>query len=154
MTDARSAKRIRFIVILALVLVAGIVTWRVARPKPGNIRQLNDATITRIDAGAGAAEIEFVHPKTGQTMRLSATVGPNCSITLDGKPATIRDLRVGDKIDVRGVVKKDFFGASVEPQQVTVRRGNTATPAAATASQPAATAPARSPATAPAADQP
>jgi hypothetical protein len=152
MTDARSAKRIRFIVILALVLAVGIVVWRIARPQVA-VRELKDATITMIDSGTGTAGIEFVHPKSGQKVPLSASVGPKCTITLDGKPVTLKDLRIGDKVDVRGVVTKSLADISVEPQQVTARRA-TSTTSAPTASRPAATAPGAAPTSAPSADQP
>jgi len=143
MTDARSAKNIRIVVLLVLVLAIGIVVWRVTRPQAA-VRELSNATITAIDAGAGTAEIEFVHPKSGQKVPLSANVGPKCSITLDGKPAALKDLRVGDKANVRGILTKSLLGSSVEPLEVTVKRG-TGAASAPVASRPAATAPTSAP---------
>lgn len=142
-TDTR--RQARIIIILLVVVILGDLTWQLLRPrKAGKVRELTGATITAIDPHQRTAEIEFLHPKSGEKMRLAADVPAGCEILLDGKPLPLAELRVGDKVDVKGTINQTLLGASVHPQQVRVVRAST-TP-------PIATAPA--PATAPAAGTP
>jgi hypothetical protein len=85
------------------VLVAAVLAWQIARimwPRP---YRLQAARITKLDLATRSGEIEFVHPKSGHTTTVAATIPAECTIWFDGTRADLADLRVGDTVAVRGV---------------------------------------------------
>lgn len=105
------------------VVLLGTVGWRLfGAHEPPRVRELAQVTITALDAGARTAEIAFTHPKTGRVVRLAGAVPADCEILLNGTPARLADLRVGDTAAVRGLIHQDFSGAHVEARWVSVRR--------------------------------
>jgi hypothetical protein len=132
-----SARKGLLLALLGLLVVAGVAwqAWRLAQPR---IYTLKSATITKMDAERRTGEVEFVHPKSGQTMRVTAAnIPPDCEISINGVPATLADVRVGDTVAVHGTLYAD---QTVKPDWVRVKR-------AAATTQPAS-------ASAPAGDQP
>jgi hypothetical protein len=134
-TSARKKLVIVIVGVLALALIARYV-WKLTRPRTGEI---TDARIVSIDVPKRMAQVEFIHPRSGRPLTLSGTVPEGCEITIDGAPARIEDLRVGDVAAVRGTVYAD---RSVRPEWVRVTR---ARPTSATTgpTTTSATAPAR-----------
>lgn len=59
-------------------------------------------TITWIDYGRREASLEFKHPRSGLLRETTRPVPPDCPITLGGSPGRLEDLRVGDRVTVRG----------------------------------------------------
>ena len=105
------------VAVLALILIIGS---RLSRAESHTV----NVTITRIDADARTASVELVRPKTGQTIQLEGTVPPECEISIDGQPAALGDLRVGDRAQVRGRVHSD---RTLSADWVRVTRAATAT---------------------------
>lgn len=119
--------------LIGLIVLGGVSwqVWRLTRPRDYTLKS---ATITQIDAARRTGEVEFVHPKSGQTMRVTANyIPPECEITINGEPATLADVRVGDTVAVHGTAYADN---TVKPAWVRVKRTTGATQPA-TASSPA-----------------
>ena len=53
-----------------------------------------------------SAEMEMPDPKGGTAMSVPGTVPENCVITVNGKPATLQDVRVGDRVRVTAEIRK------------------------------------------------
>jgi len=105
---------------IIVVVVAGVASWRAVRRRPApRTREITGATIRTLDVARQMAEVEFAHPKTGRRIRLTGTLAPGCEILVDGQPATLADLQVGDLVDVRGTVYPDY---SVQADRVCVYR--------------------------------
>jgi hypothetical protein len=112
------------------VIVVGAVAWNASRALRTGTFDLETAKVVSLDVDKRTAEIEFIHPKTGRTMKATGTVPPDCDIAIDGKPASLADVRIGDVGSLRAV----SHGKSVEARRVRIRR---ATSNSAPASQPA-----------------
>jgi hypothetical protein len=122
-------------VVLGIVVLAGsgFYAWRATQPRHYELKR---AKIVKLDVAARTGEIEFVHPKSGRTMTVAAhVIPPTCEITIDGQPAALTDVRVGDTVAVGGLIHADY---SVDPQWVHVTRGgaDTQPTASTTASEP------------------
>ena len=111
------------------VIVAAFVIWQVRRLTQPREYDLKSATVTRLDAAHRSGEIEFIHPKSGRAMKVTATNIPaDWVVTVNGTPATLADVHVGDKIAVRGLV---YVDQTVKPQWIRVTRGEATTRAVA-----------------------
>ncbi len=107
------------VIIAVIVVVVAIAAWQAARAlRPRNLR-IESARITKFDPVTRKGEIEFVHPKSGRTMTVSGSVAESCTITINGAPATIADVQVGDVATVEGVV---FATRTVEAHSVSIER--------------------------------
>jgi hypothetical protein len=95
------------LVVVVCAGVSGAVGWQVRRATRAREYTLRDARIVAIDPANGAGEIEFVHPRTGQTVRVTASMPPECDLTIDGRPATATDIRVGDRLSVRCTIRRN-----------------------------------------------
>jgi hypothetical protein len=103
--SGRKALIVTFLVVVGVAAIA----WQVIKSIPqARYYTLEGAIITAIDPPARTAEIEFIHPRSGRVQRLKGTLAPGGEITLDGAPATIDDLRVGDTVTVGGMVGRDL----------------------------------------------
>ncbi len=112
--------------------ILGFVGWRMLSMGKPRVRDLEGVTITQLDADARVAEIEFVHPKTGRKHTLASDVPVDCEIVVDGLPARLAALRVGDVVDVRGEIRRSLFGVEVTPLRVQVQRAPATTQPGAT----------------------
>ena len=87
-------------------------------------------TIVRVDVGARWAALEYFDPGNGATREVTGEVPPKCTITIDGKVATLADLRIGDVVVVTGQVNrrkktgKDETRIVAEEIRVIHRNGN------------------------------
>lgn len=90
-------------VVVAIVLGVGVVRYVTA----GQVHTIY-GTITRIDVQTRKASIEYVHPKTGRTLQIDGTVPRDCDIQIDGEPASLSDLRVGEQAEVEGTIHRDM----------------------------------------------
>lgn len=109
------------------------IGWQVAKLARPREYELKSATITKLNTATRSGEIEFIHPKSGRTQKVSAQHIPeDCEVLINGQPAELSDVQVGDTVAVRGLVYPDY---TVEPRWVRVTRQ-------APQSQPAATQPA------------
>jgi len=133
MTQRKRMRVLAGLVGLAVVIALGaIVAHRSLQP----IEREIDGTIAEIDLESRTAALEFTHPKTGQTMTIRGEVPADCDIRIDGRPATLRDLRIGERISVHGQIS---MGRRVTALAVRVSRGEQPGPSSGPA--PPATAP-------------
>lgn len=102
-----------------VVVLIGLLVWQAIRMTRPRQYTLENATITRLDLATREGEIEFVHPKSGRTIPVTGQIPPDCPITIDGKPADLADVRVGDKVSVCGLIYVDY---SLKPLWVHVTR--------------------------------
>jgi hypothetical protein len=117
-------------VILTLfgVIVVALAAWQVRRLAQPHEYELKTATVTKFDAAQRSGEIEFIHPKNGQAMTVTAKdIPPDCLVLINGVQATLADVRVGDTVAVRGLIYAD---QSVKPQRIRVTRPETTTQSA------------------------
>jgi|GEM_PF-3480042 hypothetical protein len=135
--DVTQTAKKALVVGIIVVVVAGVASWRAVSRRPApRTREIAGATIRMLDVARQTAEVEFAHPKTGRRIRLTGTLAPGCEILVDGQPATLADLRVGDLADVHGTVYPDY---SVQADRVRVYRAATVTRPVLPQSQPATT---------------
>lgn len=97
MTTNEAARNWRIPVAIAVFVVAA-GSYYAFGPDSGKSKVRDDieVRITRVDAEKSELGAEFVHPKDGKTYPLVAHIDDECRITIDGKPAELADLRVGD----------------------------------------------------------
>jgi hypothetical protein len=114
-----SAARKTLIVTLIGVAVTAVVAWQVVALLQPRKYAIESATIISLDPQTRRGEIAFVHPKSGSTMTVAGQIAPDCEITINGVPAALQDLRVGDTVAVSGTVYADH---TVRPDWVRVRR--------------------------------
>jgi len=88
------------VVAIAVVIVVGSL-YR--KRHQTNVYQ-TQGTITGIDVARRQASLEFTHPKSGQHFQLAGEVPEDCRISIDDKPATLADLKVGDTVRVEGTI--------------------------------------------------
>lgn len=120
------------------MVVVAAVAWQVRKLAQPKEYELKSATVTKFDAAQRSGEIEFIHPKSGQAMTVTAKdIPPDCVVLINGTQGTLADVRVGDTVAVRALM---YWNQSVVPQRIRVMRPETATQTA--------------PATAPAAPKP
>lgn len=91
------------IAIVGVVVIAGVwgtVKWR----GTGWVTRTVEGTIVELDPATRRATLEVIHPKTGEPIRIPGRVPPECSLEIDGAPARLADLRIGDTAKVRGSI--------------------------------------------------
>ncbi|MGD8453353.1 MAG: hypothetical protein PVJ57_16190 [Phycisphaerae bacterium] len=103
--DSKRKTRVIIAVIGIVVIVA--VTAMVARRMLRSKKYTVTGTIVRVDLTTRTAAMAVVHPKTGQTLEIEGRVPPECPIWIDEEPADLEDLRVGETVQVEGVMSWD-----------------------------------------------
>lgn len=92
---------------IALIVVGiAVVVLLVWQQFAGPVTQEGDGTITAIDAAAGEASMEITDPANGKTREYKGRISPACVITINGKPAKVEDLCVGDRVHVRVTIDR------------------------------------------------
>ncbi len=123
--------------ILIGVIVLALIVLKVTGPRDYT---LPSAKVVAIDANTRTGTVEFVERKSGKTITARAVVPDDCEIKIDGQPATINDVHLGDKISA--YVTYYWFSGRAVAHWVHVDRTRSAVPAsgpaAASASAPAA----------------
>ncbi len=72
--------------------------------------EFGSGTITAIDTAGRLASIEVVIPSTGATRQLTGSVPEHCVIEINGKTATLNDLRVGERVSVAAKIERNATG--------------------------------------------
>ena len=86
------------IAVVGIVVIGGLwLALKSHRPSRDAVK-VNKATVTAIDVAGRRATVEFIHSKSGQLISMDGDLPDDDKIRIDGKPATIRDVRVGDKV--------------------------------------------------------
>jgi hypothetical protein len=92
-------------VIIGVVgLAVAVTVWWVAQRRPLAFTREIQGTVIAVDPAARTASLEFPHPRTGELLTLEGSVPADCEIRVNGKPATIADVHVGDVVRVKGHV--------------------------------------------------
>ncbi len=68
--------------------------------------EMGNGTIRSLDPVKRQASVEVILPATGTTRELQGDIAPDCAIEIDGKPAALADLRVGDSVQVRARIDR------------------------------------------------
>jgi hypothetical protein len=119
-----------FIIIAAFAVFALLIAVLSLKGSPEKVRNVS-GRIVSIDAASRTASLEIVHPKTGATLQLEGHVPLDCNILIDGRPASLAELRAGERVDVEGIIHRD---RTLSANRVRASRAETEP-----ASQPAST---------------
>lgn len=97
-----SRKRIATALIgVAVLATAGLgYAYRELRPKVHTV----EGTIVQLDPESRRATIEIRHPRTGQLIDVRGEVPADCEIHIDGQPASLADLKLGERARVQGTI--------------------------------------------------
>lgn len=99
-------KRLIIAVVGVTAVVLGFVAY--ASKTFTSVEREIDGRIVELDANARTASLEIVHPKSGQLIVVDGKAGPQCEVTVDGKAASLDDLRIGDRAHVRARITPDM----------------------------------------------
>jgi len=112
------------LVVIGLAIGASVILPRFRSPARHEVQ----GTITHVDLAGGRAAIEYIDPANGATREVTGEVPASCSITIDGVPATLADLRTGDRVTARALIdrrKNRNAGQSrVVAEEIHVTRGH------------------------------
>ena len=88
--------------VLAVVLVvAGVAAIEFLRTSSRRFVHEASGTVVAVDPAARTAKLEMIDPANGATRQFDGAIPETCKITINGRPATLADLRVGDAVQVR-----------------------------------------------------
>ena len=89
--------------VLAVVLVvAGVAAIEFLRTSSRRFVHEASGTVVAVDPSARTAKLEMIDPANGATRQFDGAIPETCTITVNGRPATLADLRVGDAVPVTG----------------------------------------------------
>lgn len=127
-TSANSRRRAP-LMWLGIAVAIGVALWLVLKP---DIRSVK-GTVVHVDTVARKATLEIKDPRGGNAFEITGTIPPECPITIDGAPAAIGDVRVGDFARVKGELKRDKSVIALQVKvERTTRKDKSAKPAAGT----------------------
>jgi hypothetical protein len=95
-----------FIVVAGFAVFAVLIAVVSLNQPPEKVRTVS-GQIVSIDAASRTAALEIVHPKTGEKLQLEGQVPLDCNIVIDGRPASLADLRPGERVEVAGIIHRD-----------------------------------------------
>ena len=137
MQTTNPSKRRMWIGIGGMLLLATLAigqVWRATQPR----RVQGAGRITHLDLPARRATLEITHPKSGKTMELAGQMADDCVIRIDGRPARLEDLQVGEIIQVEALL---YSGEKIVATSILARRAGPATPSANAGPKPPPAAP-------------
>jgi len=111
----------RIIIAIVAILVVGGVFVGIKKRDDQKLAKQTPGTITAIDLATGKATIEIVIPQTGEKQPYTSKIPSNCEITINGKPAKLEDVQVGDRVIIDRIGTKKIKAVHIE------RAGATAT---------------------------
>lgn len=95
-SDGQPASKLPVIIglIVLVALAGGYMYWQ-------NMTMFTrTGTVTFVDVDNRIAELEMADPDGG-SMTKPGTVPMDCEILIDGKPAKLEDIKIGDKVTAR-----------------------------------------------------
>lgn len=130
--------RKRRLLIIAGLLIVGVsvIGWETARRLGQTQTRVVEGTIVQVDVTKHRAAIEIIHPKTGKPLRIEGIVPAECDIQIDGVPARMEDLCVGEHVRTEGTIHPDY---TIVANWVRVSRRAVPAASQATATQPTLT---------------
>jgi len=87
------------IVVLILVL-AGAGAWYFVGGSKSRI-VTREGVVTYVDYANRTAELELPDPKGGTPMTVPAEIAASCRVSRDGKPLSVNEIQVGDRVRVK-----------------------------------------------------
>ncbi len=111
-----------FIIIAAFAGFAILIAVLSLRGSPEKVRTVSGRVVS-MDTTLRTASLEIVHPKTGETLHLEGHVPLDCNIFIDGRPASLAELRAGERVDVEGIIHRD---GTLSANRVSASRTETA----------------------------
>lgn len=87
------------VVLVTVVAVLGRRSGSEAKPVNG--------VMTYVDAAKRLGAAEILDPRTNVQREMLGEFPPDCVITINGKPAELSDLRIGDKVKVVASIVKE-----------------------------------------------
>jgi hypothetical protein len=97
----------RRVVAAAGIGVAAVVAISLALQGATGTAHTVEGIVSHIDLSTRTAAIELIQKKTGLPIEVSSQVPPNCDIRIDGRPADLADLRVGQRVRVHARLHTD-----------------------------------------------
>lgn len=102
-----TSKRNRIVILVAgLIVVAAFGAVSLTRSLASVEREIK-GTIASLNLETRHASLSFKHPRTWKDMTVDGVVPADCPITIDGRPATLADLHVGEHVRVRCRITAD-----------------------------------------------
>ena len=92
---------------VALGLAAFVVCVAIVLPRfrgPAS-REVN-GTVTQVDVANRRATLEFMDSANGTMGEVTGEVPESCLVTIDGAPAVLSDVRVGDAVVARALIER------------------------------------------------
>lgn len=110
--------------ILGAVVISALLILKTMIFNPPDKKAITvEGTIVSLNTTKRMATLEFVPPfKEKKPVQMSSTIKENCDIQLDGKQATLDDLKVGDWAVV--TAKLDKKTDALEILSVKIERGS------------------------------
>lgn len=93
------------VIIGAVVVLVAVVA--VLSGRSGSAAKPVNGVMTFVDAGKRLGAAEILDPRTNVQREMLGEFPPDCVITINGKPAELSDVRVGDKVKVVASVVKE-----------------------------------------------
>ena len=87
------------VVLMTIVAVLGRRSGSEAKPVNG--------VMTYVDAAKRLGAAEILDPRTNVQREMLGEFPPDCVITINGEPAELSDVRVGDKVKVVASIVKE-----------------------------------------------
>lgn len=87
------------LIAVILVVIVGGGAWYFFGSQQFKVREFQ-GDVTYVDYASRKAEMELPDPKGGTPMTVSGDIPMDCKITVDGKPGSITDIAVGDRVRV------------------------------------------------------
>lgn len=130
-------RRRRSLIIAGLLIVCvSVIGWETARRLGQTQTRVVEGTIVQVNVATHRASVEIIHPKTGKPLRIEGIVPAECDIQIDGVPARMEDLCVGEHVRTEGTIHPDY---TIVANWVRVSRQAVPAASPATATQPALT---------------
>lgn len=93
------------LIIVLLLVVAGAGGWYYFSGPKFKMMEA-EGTVTFMDYAKRSADLDMPDPKGGTPMSVSGEIGDDCQVTIGGKPGSINDIRVGDRVKVKAKFEK------------------------------------------------
>jgi hypothetical protein len=86
-----------------------------------------EGKITAIDQDTGEVTVLGVHPKTKSEIEITGKLAPEAEILIDGKTATLENLKIGDQVKVTGRAVRENHEKHYLATRVQVERAEQST---------------------------
>ncbi|MFO0838723.1 MAG: hypothetical protein U1D55_09355 [Phycisphaerae bacterium] len=104
--------RQKIVIAVVGLIVVGVAAYvQVNRAAESKVRRIR-GTVVSVDPLARRATIEFVHPRSGKTIRVTGEAAPNCDVRIGERSASMDEVRVGDSVVVEGAMRAGVVTAT------------------------------------------